>query len=234
LRSIIIDDDDSARFLVKHIANKIDEVDIVADFDNAKDGIKYLNEESIDLVFLDVHMPNFTGFDFIKTLNSPPNIIFTTSDGDFVLDAFEYSSVVDYILKPVTLERLKKAVDKALILVNQKKQNSIQAPKEPEKELYVNVDKKLVKINIPEIYLIEAKGDYIQIKTESNNYIVHSTLKKIEAKLAESYFFRVHKSYLINTRKIIDLQDNTVLINRDVVPVSRKNKSELMKKLNLL
>jgi len=167
-------------------------------------------------------------------LNSPPNIIFTTSDGDFVLDAFEYSSVVDYILKPVTLERLKKAVDKALILVNQKKQNSIQAPKEPEKELYVNVDKKLVKINIPEIYLIEAKGDYIQIKTESNNYIVHSTLKKIEAKLAESYFFRVHKSYLINTRKIIDLQDNTVLINRDVVPVSRKNKSELMKKLNLL
>ena len=145
MRCIIIDDDDTARLLVKHIANKIDEVEIVADFDNAIDGIKYLNEESIDLVFLDVHMPNFTGFDFIKTLNSHPNIIFTTSDGDFALDAFEYASVVDYILKPVTLERLKKAVDKALILVNQKKRNSIQVPKEPEKELYVNVDKKLVK-----------------------------------------------------------------------------------------
>ena len=235
MKCIIIDDDDVARLLVKHLAFKIENLSIVGEFDNAIDGIKFLNEETVDLVFLDIHMPNFTGFDFIKTLNNPPNIILITSDKDFAIDAFEYACVVDYILKPVTIERLKKAVDKVFDLVNEKKQTSPSVEsKAVQKEMYVNVDKKLVKINIPEINLIEAKGDYINIKTEGNNYIVYSSLKKIEAKLGENYFLRVHRSYLINIHKIIDIQDNSVLINRDVIPVSRQNKNELMKRLNLL
>ena len=234
MKCIISDDDESARLLVKHLAFKIEDLSVVGEFDNAIDGIKFLNEESVDLVFLDIHMPNFTGFDFIKTLNNPPNIILTTSDRDFAIDAFEYACVVDYILKPVTIERLQKAVDKVVVLSNENKTAPVQSLNAPLKEMYVNVDKKLVKINIPEIYLIEAKGDYIHIKTEGDNYIVHSSLKKIEEKLAENYFLRVHRSYLINIHKIIDIQDNTVLINRDVIPVSRKNKSELMKRLNLL
>ena len=92
----------------------------------------------------------------------------------------------------------------------------------------------MVKVNIPSIYLIEAKGDYINIKTDEKNYIVHSTLKKIEDKLPSDSFFKVHRSFIINTKEIIDIEDNTVLIKKDVVPVSRSNKSELMKKLNLL
>ena len=234
MKCIIIDDDDSARLLVQHLAFKIEGLNVVGTFDNAIDGIKFLNEGPVDLVFLDIHMPNFTGFDFIKTLNNPPNIILTTSDRDFAIVAFEYACVVDYILKPVTLERLKKAVDKVVVVSNEKDLTPTTVSNAAQKEMYVNVDKKLVKINIPEIYLIEAKGDYIHIKTEGDNYIVHSTLKKIEAKLGENYFFRAHRSYLINIHKIIDIQDNSVLINRDVIPVSRKNKSELMKRLNLL
>jgi DNA-binding LytR/AlgR family response regulator len=100
--------------------------------------------------------------------------------------------------------------------------------------IYVNVDRRLVKVSIPDIYLIEAKGDYINIKTEEKNYIVHSTLKKIEDKLPEDTFFKVHRSFIINISKIVDIEDNTVLIQKDVIPVSRSNKSELMKKLNLL
>ena len=101
-------------------------------------------------------------------------------------------------------------------------------------DFYVNIDRRLIKIDLSSIYLIEAKGDYINIKTEDSNYTVHSTLKKIEEKLPTSLFLKVHRSYIINVKKIIDIEDNSVLIKKDVVPVSRSNRPELMKRLDLL
>jgi len=101
-------------------------------------------------------------------------------------------------------------------------------------DLYINIDRRLIKIDIPTIYLVEAKGDYILLKTEDKNYTVHSTLKKIEEKLPNNLFLKVHRSYIINVQKIIDIEDNSVLIKKDVVPVSRSNRPELMKRLNLL
>ena len=98
----------------------------------------------------------------------------------------------------------------------------------------MNIDRRLIKIDLPQIYLIEAKGDYIHIKTEDKNYVVHSTLKKIEEKLPESLFLKVHRSYIINVKKIIDIEDNSVLIKKDVIPVSRSKRPELMKRLDLL
>lgn len=101
-------------------------------------------------------------------------------------------------------------------------------------DFYVNIDRRLIKIDLPSIYLIEAKGDYINIKTEEKNYIVHSTLKKIEQKLPDHLFLKVHRSYIINLKHIIDIEDNSVLIKKDVIPVSRSNRPELMKRLDLL
>ena len=101
-------------------------------------------------------------------------------------------------------------------------------------DLYVNIDRRLIKIDIPSIYLVEAKGDYIHVKTENQNYTVHSTLKKIEDKLPNDLFLKVHRSFIINVDKIIDIEDNSVLIKKDVIPVSRSNRPELMKRLNLL
>ena len=100
--------------------------------------------------------------------------------------------------------------------------------------MYVNIDRRLIKIDIPSIYLVEAKGDYIQVKTEDKTYTVHSTLKKIEEKLPNGVFLKIHRSYIINVDKIIDIEDNSVLIKKDVIPVSRSNRPELMKRLNLL
>ena len=96
------------------------------------------------------------------------------------------------------------------------------------------MDRRLIKIDIPTIYLIEAKGDYILIKTSGKNYTVHSTLKKIEVKLPDDLFLKIHRSYIINIKKIIDIEDNSVLIEKGVIPVSRSNRPELMKRLNLL
>lgn len=234
MNCIVIDDEKMARVIIKTLCNEINSLNLVEEFSGAIEAIKYLNENKVDLIFLDIHMPNFSGLDFIKTLKDPPKIIFTTSDPKFAIEAFEYDFIVDYLLKPIALPRFEKAIRKAeklslpQVKVVPKKEETIR------NDFYVNIDRRLIKIDLPSIYLIKANGDYINIKTEKKDYVVHSTLKKIEEKLPDSLFLKVHRSYIINVKKIIDIEDNSVLIKKDVVPVSRSNRPELMKRLDLL
>lgn len=234
MNCIIIDDEETARVIINKLCSKFNQINVIGDFPNAMKAIKFLNVNDVDLIFLDIHMPDFTGFDFIRTLKTPPKIILSTSDPKFAIEAFEYDCIVDYLVKPITPERFKRAVLKAetktISTTDIKKNNETNA----DNHLYVNIDRRLIKIDIPSIYLVEAKGDYISIKTEDKNYTVHSTLKKIADKLPEHLFLKVHRSYIINVEKIIDIEDNSVLIKKDVIPVSRSNRPELMKRLNLL
>lgn len=233
MKCIIVDDEKMARVIIDTLCKEFNNLEILSQFSNAIEALKYLNENKVDLIFLDIHMPAFSGLDFIKALKNPPKIILTTSDPKFAIEAFEYNFIVDYLLKPITLTRFQKAIKKA----ESKKVESVAPRLKPQKNLndfYVNIDRRLIKIDLPSIYLIEAKGDYIQIKTDDKNYIVHSTLKKIEEKLPHSLFLKIHRSYIINIKKIIDIEDNSVLIKKDVIPVSRSKRPELMKRLNLL
>jgi two-component system response regulator LytT len=237
MNCIIIDDEATARAIIGQLCSNVKELTILEEFPNAIQAVKYLNQNEIDLVFLDIHMPDFTGFDFIETLKNPPKIILTTSDSNFAIQAFEYDCIIDYLVKPIAPERFLKAIKKAKDKPNKSSGSSESSEKVETtsgNDLYVNIDRRLIKIDIPSIYLIEAKGDYINVKTEDKNYTVHSTLKKIEEKLPENLFLKVHRSYIINIKKIIDIEDNSVLIKRDVIPVSRSNRPELMKRLNLL
>jgi two-component system response regulator LytT len=235
MNTIIIDDEEMARAIIEQFTIQNKNLTLNAQFSDAIQAIKYLNQNHVDLIFLDIHMPTFSGFDLIQTLKDPPKIILTTSDRNFAIEAFEYECIIDYLVKPIGKDRFDKAVNKALafsnpILSNLENKNR----KEPDQDLYINIDRRLIKINFPSIYLIEAKGDYILIKTEGKNYTVHSTLKKIEEKLPKDLFLKVHRSFIINIKKIIDIEDNSVLIKKDVIPVSRSNRPELMKRLNLL
>ena len=233
MNCIIIDDDASARLIIKQLCIKSKKINVLEEFSSAIEAIKYLNNNTVEVIFLDIHMPTFSGFDFIETLKDAPKIVLTTSDKNFALAAFEYNCVVDYLLKPITEERFKKALKK-INSFSENTYNFSEKKIENKNFLYVNVERRLVKINISEIYLIEAKGDYINIKTETKNYIVHSTLKKIEDKLPENLFLRVHRSFIINTSEIIDIEDNSVLIKKNVIPISRSKKSLLMERINLL
>ena len=235
MKCLIIDDEATARMIICQLIEKNSNLQLEEEYSSAIQAIKYLNQHTTDLIFLDIHMPDFTGFDLIQTLKNPPNVILTTSDKSLAIEAFEYECIVDYLVKPITQERFDKAVQKALN--KQLSQLNFEALADTDKtknELYVNIDRRLIKIDIPSIYLIEAKGDYIQIKTFGKNYTVHSTLKKIEDKLPSELFLKVHRSFIINAQHIIDIEDNSVLIEKDVVPVSRSNRPELMKRLNLL
>lgn len=237
MNCIIIDDEATARAVIGQLCSQVQQLNVLEEFPNAIQAIKYLNQNEVDLIFLDIHMPDFTGFDFIDTLKNPPKIILTTSDSNFAIQAFEYECIVDYLVKPITLERFEKAIKKAETTDKpklEKKSKTDHVETASGNDLYVNIDRRLIKIDIPSIYLVEAKGDYINVKTEDKNYTVHSTLKKIEDKLPESLFLKVHRSYIINVDKIIDIEDNSVLIKKDVIPVSRSNRPELMKRLNLL
>jgi len=239
LNCIIVDDEMAARTIVAHLCDQVESLNVIDQFSNAMQAIKFLNKNDIDLIFLDIHMPDFTGFDFIDTLKNPPKIVLTTSDRNFAIEAFEYDCIVDYLVKPITLPRFMKAMTKAQnvkVAPASLREETPTASSEiaTEKEMYVNIDRRLIKIEFDKIYLIEAKGDYILIKTDEKSYTVHSTLKKIEEKLPDSLFLKVHRSYIINIKRIIDIEDNSVLIERDVVPISRSNRPELMRRLNLL
>lgn len=112
MTSIIIDDEATARIILQHLCDNIDDIDVIDSFSNAIDAIKFLNKNEVDLIFLDIHMPGFTGMDFVQTLKNPPKIILISSDKQFAIEAFEYNFILDYLIKPLSLPRLKKALNK--------------------------------------------------------------------------------------------------------------------------
>ena len=235
MKSILIDDEVMALEILKKLCSKVKELEVVATFSNAIDAIKYLNSNQVDLIFLDIHMPDFSGFDFVKTLKNPTNVIVTTSEKDFALEAFEHDFIIDFLVKPLSKSRFIKAIQKTKIQKEVPKlKNDFSEENTLLDVLYANVNRRLIKIDIPSINLVEANGDYINVKTSKKNYVIHSTLKKIENKLPSNLFVKVHRSYLINIKKIIDIQDNSVLIEKEIIPVSRINKPELLRRLNLL
>ena len=235
MKSILIDDEVMALEILKKLCSKVKELEVVATFSNAIDAIKYLNSNQVDLIFLDSHMPDFSGFDFVKTLKNPTNVIVTTSEKDFALEAFEHDFIIDFLVKPLSKSRFIKAIQKTKIQKEiPKLKNDFSEENTLLDVLYANVNRRLIKIDIPSINLVEANGDYINVKTSKKNYVIHSTLKKIENKLPSNLFVKVHRSYLINIKKIVDIQDNSVLIEKEIIPVSRINKPELLRRLNLL
>jgi len=238
MNCIIIDDEMMARAIIAQFVTSLTKIKVVEEFTNAIYAIKYLNENKVDVVFLDIHMPDFTGFDFIKTLKNPPKVILVTSDKNFAFEAFEFDCIVDYLVKPINEDRFSKAIEKLLTRhstnkLPEKNTGHASANQEPN-EFYVNIGNRLIKIDIPSVTMVKANGDYIIIKTDSTTYTVHTTLKKIEDKLPSDLFLKVHRSYIINTKKIIDIEDNSVLIGKDIIPVSRGNRPELINRLNLL
>lgn len=235
MNCIVIDDEEMARAIIGQMIENTAQLKLVQECSNALQAIKYLNQNDVDLIFLDIHMPDFTGFDFIQTIKNPPKVILVTSDKNFAIEAFEYECIVDYLVKPITEDRFLKAIQKANATQLTAPTNVSKAVAEDNAhEFYINIDRRLIKIEFASVNIVEAKGDYIHIKTEGKNYVVHSTLRKIEDKLPKDLFLKVHRSFIINTKKIIDIEDNSVLIAKDVIPVSRANRPELMKRLNLL
>lgn len=233
MKCIIIDDEEMCRLNIRHLCSKVENLSLLAEFANPAEALPFIQKESIDLIFLDLHMPELSGADFLRSVSNLPQIVITTTDTGFALDAFEFN-VTDYLIKPVSLARFLKAVEKV------RERLKLQLDKEQRhsdsnvKELFVTVDRKLIKINFEDILFIEASGDYIFIHTAEKKYLTHSTLKKIEEKLPRSDFAKVHRSYIANLTKITDIQDSNLVMGAKLVPISRAQREKLISRLNLL
>jgi len=239
IKCIIVDDEQMSREILGVMLADVKNIELVATFPDAIEAMKYLNKNQVDLIFLDIHMPSFSGFDFVETIKNPPVIIFVTIDDDFAKNAFEYDCIVDYLVKPIQLDRFHRSLNRVFKKLDKDPENNIQIKSDIVKqkanwEIYVNINSRLIKIDIDTIYTVQAQGDYINIKTTETNYVVHTQLKRIKEKLPITKFLQIHRSHIINIDKIIDIQDNTVLIGKEVLPISKRNRDILMKQLNLL
>ena len=231
MNAIIVDDDVFFCKVVKSYCEK-SKIEVLNVFHNPIEALDFMNENSVDLVVLDVHMPDLSGFDFLQS-SPKTQVILTTTDESKAVEAFDYD-VVDFLLKPVTFNRFLRAVQRV------KKAVPTPAPIEPAATenpdfVYVNINKRLVKIAIESINFIKANGNYVLIKrSKDEELMVHTTLKKITDKLPKSIFHKVHRSYIVNVNKIVDIEDSSIVIDRDVIPIGKDYRKELLSKLHLL
>jgi DNA-binding LytR/AlgR family response regulator len=231
LSCIIVDDESMARKSLEKLCRKLDLLDVKGVLSSGTDALEILDSEEIDLIFLDIHMPDLNGIDIVKNIKNLPQIIFITSDKGYALEAFEYN-VTDYLIKPFTLPRLLQAVKKASQL--KQKEEKEEKSDSSSSHFFIKVDGRYVKLFFEEVLWVESFGDYIQFFTQEKRYTVHMTLKKVEERLPSEKFLRVHRQYIVNLDKIVDIQDNSILIKDKVIPISRSHKDSLMQKLNLL
>jgi DNA-binding LytR/AlgR family response regulator len=231
MKCIIVDDNKMARMALKQLVSQLSNVDLVAECNDAVEALDILNSSQVDLLLLDIEMPGMTGLDLIKKLgNTKPLIIFTTAKKDYAVEAFELN-VIDYLIKPIALPRLKQAIDKAHEALDSNKQ---EVKVEEQEFVFVKDNGILKRIAIDDILFLEAMGDYVKVHTLQKFHVVHATLKSIEEKLPSSKFLRVHRSFIVAINKIDYIQEGTISIVKTTIPVADTHKSNLNKRLNLL
>jgi DNA-binding LytR/AlgR family response regulator len=234
IHCLVIDDEPLAReILQQHIAG-VEALELTGTCSNAVEAISFLKEHPVDLLFLDIQMPQLLGTNFIRTLKNPPKVIFTTAFRKYAIEGFELDAV-DYILKPISFERFLKAVNKVLEM--DFTSSKTPPPKEvqieqPNSFLYFRADRKMVKIFFRDILFIEALKDYIKIVTDSKTIITKYVLSTLVEMLPASDFLRIHKSYIISINKIDSYNVDTIQIAKHELPIGRLYKLDVNRVLN--
>ncbi|MGF1638322.1 MAG: LytR/AlgR family response regulator transcription factor [Cyclobacteriaceae bacterium] len=227
-KCIVVDDDAFSRDLVAKHIDRTGYLQLCQVFENAIDASNYLKDELIDIIFLDIRMPEMSGMEFVQTLEDEYEIVLISTAEEYALEAFE-KNVTDYIIKPVEYARFLQAVKRA-----KKKIDLRRSDTEDVKEFYVRSDSKLVRIPVDKILYIEAMADYVVIHTREKKHIVHFTMKGLESRLPTKNFVRIHRSFIVNTTAIELLEDNSILIKEKMLPIGSSYKDNLMDRLNLL
>ena len=235
MKVIIVDDEPLALDILETFIQQIPELTLVCRCSNAFEANQALLDHEIDLMFLDIQMPQMTGLEFLKTLPNPPMVIFTTAFPNFALEGFELN-VLDYLLKPIAADRFLKAVNKAKEHYSKQKAVEIADSADDKNFFFVKADKKLVKINYHEITYIEGLKDYVIIWLEQNRIITLQTMKSLEDKLDLRSFKRIHRSFIVNLDKVTAVNGNMVELyfkgQLKQLPVGKNYKDELLEIIN--
>ncbi|MGI8952674.1 MAG: LytR/AlgR family response regulator transcription factor [Chitinophagaceae bacterium] len=226
---IIIDDEPLARKGLTEYITEVDFLDLKAACENAVMAYKILNQQKIDLIFLDIKMPKITGIDFLKTLQDKPMIIFTTAFSEYALQGYELD-VLDYLVKPIAFERFLKACNKAMD-VYRNKNNLKQGESLTEKYFYVRCDNSYEKIAFDDLLFAEAMENYIVLQTKFKKFISYLTFKMVEDYLPPDDFIKVHRSFIVSVSKIDQVTGNEIKIGEHSIPISRSLKDEIMNRI---
>ncbi|MBY0536162.1 MAG: LytTR family DNA-binding domain-containing protein [Chitinophagaceae bacterium] len=223
---VVIDDDPISSGVITHYCEKHPELTLVQAFADPKEALSFLAKEPVDILFLDVEMPEMTGFELLDKLQYTPYVFMFTSKPQYAHEAYEYN-VIDFLKKPVVYTRFCEAIDKL-------SRYDVQRPTAANSdEIFIRVDGNLIKVSFEAILFIEVVDDYIKVITPKATFLVLSTLKHIENKLSNT-FLKVHRSYIINLKHIDRLSEGKVFIAGNAIPVSKAHRLALMSRLNIL
>jgi two-component system, LytTR family, response regulator len=233
LKCVAIDDEELALELLEDNISKIPYLELVAKFSDPLKAIQFLHEENIDLVLLDIQMPGLTGLQFIKSFPKKCMYIFITAYEKYALEGY-HLNVIDYLLKPVSLERFVQACTKALELYQLKNKSAIVPTGNQPSYLFINADYSLVKINFADVTWVEGLKDYIKIHLKSSNKPIVSkmSMKSIEEQLPSSVFLRIHKSYIVSKEYVTSLKKTSIFIENIELPVGDTYKEAVAEYVN--
>lgn len=227
LNCLIIDDEPLAQDVIESYMGEEKDLVLVRKCQNALEAREALKSHQIDLIFLDIQMPEISGIDFLKSLENAPLVIFTTAFPNYAVEGFNLDAV-DYLLKPISQDRFKKAVKKARELYQMKHQPfPMGMPAEEDDHFFVKADQKLVKLRYDDIYYVEALADYVKIHTNDKRIITLQTMKKMEERLPSNKFIRVHRSFIVGIGKIKSVSGNKIELAEQQIPIGKNYKSSL-------
>ncbi|MEL7220508.1 MAG: LytTR family DNA-binding domain-containing protein [Bacteroidota bacterium] len=235
---IIVDDEPLAQDVLETYIEKIPELKLIQKCNNAFEANEALKQNDIDLMFLDIQMPQLTGTDFLRSLDKPPVVIFTTAYSNYAVDGFELNAI-DYLLKPISMDRFLKAANKAIAQIELQRGGgkAVKSGTENEADFtFVKADKKLVKVTFNDVIYIEGLKDYVIIRQTAGRIVTLQTMKSLEQKLPDHIFKRIHRSYIVNLNKIEALVGNMVEVTEKGqakhLPVGKNYRDDLLELIN--
>ena len=229
IRCLVIDDEPPAREIIRRYIEQVPALELAGECGNAMQAFTLLQQQAVDLMFLDIRMPQLNGNDFLKTLKNPPKVIFTTAYPEYALEGYELD-VVDYLVKPIPFERFLKAMNKVY-------QQTLFKPELPAEEkksesfVYFRADRKMVKVMLQDILYIESMKDYVKVFTVDGMIITKQSISSVEAMLPEKEFLRSHRSYIVSVRHIKSFTSELIDIQNTEIPIGKLFRNEVMKTL---
>ena len=219
IKCLVVDDEHASQNVLKHFIQKIQSIELIGVCSDAKEAFEQLQiNPDINLLFLDINMPNQSGLDFYKSIQHPPKVIFTTAYPQYAVEGFEVSAI-DYLLKPISYDRFLVAIKKAIKTLNLKTTSN--------SYIIINENKSLHKVLIEDIEFVEAYGDYVQVYTTDKKITTLSTFKSFLKNLPPS-FIRTHKSFCVNTNKIKQISGNQILLDKHKIPIGQTYRAKVL------
>jgi len=232
IRCLVVDDEPPAREVLCRYIAQLPMLHLAGECGNAIDAIRMLQQESVDLVFLDIRMPQLNGNELLKVVKNPPPVIFTTAYAEYALEGYDLD-VMDYLLKPIRFDRFVKAVNKIIQLNGHRSIESHLPPEEEKKEsfVYFRCERKMVKVMLNDILYIESMKDYVKVFTTSGMLITKQSITSVEAMLPETGFIRAHRSYIVSLTKINSFTNELIGIEKTEIPIGKLFRNQVMKAL---